>query len=215
MLTYTLSIIIVSIICFCFYKKDFWENRYIVLLISAGVALIVTLVLNYSVRNSFDKKVVETRRSQLYTFYLPNDIALQRIIMMDSTKKPIDTLYKRLNIIKDWDYYHEKASDFYQNKKRKQIPTKTVLYTVKGNVYIGTFWTEEKQDSYELKNVYVAPSENDSTAYVVKKKLVYDVKPSKWINDMSLPRISTITVLYIPPKEYKMIPDSLIRKIPY
>jgi len=52
MTIFILSIIIVSIISLCFYKKKFWENRYLVLLIISGVALVSTLTTNYAIRGS-------------------------------------------------------------------------------------------------------------------------------------------------------------------
>ena len=83
-------------------------------------------------------------------------------------------------------------------------------------LYIGVMKKNGDQNYWQLSDdVYLTKSSADSVAYITKKKLSYDVKPNSWIAGFSLPRKSTAIVLHIPPKEFALIPDSLIRKIPF
>jgi hypothetical protein len=187
-----------------FFQKNFWENRYLVLLISAGVALIATLTVNFSTRNRFHTKTDILWNIPLHTFYV------QDSLLKDSLKTPL---------IKDYDYYNDhSAAEFFKNEKdtiNKQIPLTALFYTKDDNVFIGYFKKSDRQGYMKLKDIYIAESEADSIAYYCKKRLVYDVKSNNWITGFSLPRIQTIYVFYLPPKEFATIPDSLINKPPF
>ena len=200
MLIFTLSFIATIIISFCFFKSKFWENRYLILLIGSGVALVATLIFNFSVRGQYGTKTEIVWERPLYTFYLPDSL------LKDTLKTPL---------IKHWDYYGDnRAQVFYKDTLRKQIPTTIVFYTVRKNMYIGTFKKTNTQNFYDFENVYIASSPADTIAYVTKKKIVYDVKSNKWVLGTTLPFIKVITVLYVPPKEYALIPDSFKRELP-
>ncbi len=208
MLIFIISVILTSIICLCFFKKNFWENRYLVLLISAGVALVATLVVNFSVRGKFQTKSEISWSNELYTFYV------QDSLLKDSLKTPI---------IKDFDYYKHDVEEFFLNKKdsvHKQIPVKVLFYTIKNKLYIGYLKTNNKKGCKQGymqvdKDVCIVKSEADSISYYCEKKLIYDVKPNNWISGISLPRLKTINVFHIPPKYFATIPDSLINKPPF
>lgn len=180
MLIFITSVIITSFVCLCFFKNKFWENRYLVLLICAGVAFLATLITNYSVRSHLSTKTVIAWKKPTYTF---------NSYYVDTIKK--DTTYFKLY-----------QGIYLQNNKKDTI----IKY---GKDEIGNI-TEIK-----LNTIYIAPSESDTVAYMIKKKLYYDIKSNNWLTGFSLPLISTIRVLYIPPKEYNKIPKSMIRKIPF
>lgn len=227
MLTFILSVAIVSFICLCFFKKNFWENRYLVLLISGGVALIATLAINFSVRGKLQTKTEVIWTKSLATFYMPYDLILKNTVNLDT----MTTDRIKINIIGHYDWYADhKASEFYKDivkkdtvkkdslKKQVQYPVTIVLYSWgKHNQYrrIGTMTAKGNQDSYNLDDIYFVESTADTIAYVSRKKLYYDVKPNNWITGFSIPRKSVITIMHIPPKEFKMIPDTLIRKMPF
>ena len=204
MLTFTLSFIATVIISYCFFKSKFWENRYLVLLIGTGVALVATLVLNYSVRGHLQTKTEILWDKPMAVYYLPDSI---------------HNIELKNTYVKNWDYYMKHtAKEFNKDSTKKQIPVTIVLYTIKHNttIHVGTFKKNGNQDFWLLDdNVYLTKSSADSVAYVSKKKLFYDIKPNNWISSISIPRINTITILHIPPKEFALIPDSLIRKIPF
>jgi hypothetical protein len=205
MLTFSLSFIAAVIISYCFFKSKFWENRYLVLLIGTGVALVVTLVLNYSVRGHLQTKTEILWNKPMAVYYLPDSIY---------------NIESKKTYLKNWDYYAEhRAKEFYKDTTKKQIPVTIVFYTItkkSKQLYIGVMKKNGDQNYWQLSDdVYLTKSSADSVAYITKKKLSYDVKPNSWIAGFSLPRKSTAIVLHIPPKEFALIPDSLIRKIPF
>lgn len=172
MLIFIISVLLTSFICLCFFKKNFWENRYLVLLISGGVALVITLIVNFNIRGKLETKSVIIWKNDLHVFYVNDSL----IVTKDSCAK---SGVKITPVVKEYDYYNDhKAEEFF-------------------------------------RNVYIEKSINDSTAYMTKKKLIYDVKPNNWYSGFSMPRIKTIFVLYLPPIEYATIPDSLIHKAPF
>ena len=119
MLTFILSFIVTVIISFCFFKSKFWENRYLVLLIGTGVALVATLILNYSVRGHLQTKTEILWNKPLTVFYLPDSIY---------------NIELKNTYIKNWDYYNDyKAKIFYKDTTKKQVPITIVLYTMSKN----------------------------------------------------------------------------------
>jgi hypothetical protein len=201
MFTFITTVLVVSLVAFCFWGKRFWEYRYIVLLIIAGVSLVATIIINYSVRGGLETKVEVISKKPLHTFYIRDSLFT-------------DTLKTRL--VRNWDFYKLKASVFnnYKDTVNRQTPVTFIIYTKKKGMYVGHF-KKGTQGLEIFDEVYFAPSSADSVAYVCRKKLVYDVPPNNWLTGFSLPRVSTMKILYVPPSEYALIPDSLIRKIPF
>ncbi len=216
MLIFIISVIVVSIISFCFFKTRFWENRYLVLLIAGCVALVVTLTTNFFVRGHFEKKVETIWSKPLYTFYMPDSVLFNDMFEKMDSLCPEQVKMKFINNY-NW-YSKHSATEFYKDSTKKQTPVSFVLFAddKKGkNKNIGVFKSMYKQDFYNFGGIYLAPSSSDTLTYIVKKKLVYSVPPSNWITGFSFPRIKTATVIYLPPTQYAFIPDSLIRKIPF
>jgi hypothetical protein len=218
MLTFIISVILVSFICLCFFKKTFWENRYLVLLISGVVALIATITINFSVRGRLQTKSEVTWTKPMAKFYMPKDLIAKNVTYSNDTIDSLKTITK-IKVIKHYDWYADhKAGEFYKDTTKKQFPVTIILFSwgkKLGNHRVGTMTAKGNQDVYDLDVVYLVQSPADSIAYVCKKKLYYDVKPNNWITGFSIPRKSTITIFYIPPREFAMIPDSLIRPLPY
>jgi hypothetical protein len=207
MLTFIISVILVVVACLCFFKKNFWENRYLVLLISGCVALIATLTINFSIRGHLHTKTEVLWNRPMATFYLPAGL------FKDSTAT-------KTHFVKDYNYYdNHKAKEFYNtDTSKKKVPVTILLYLPKGKdakMHVGIMKKNITQDYYALEDVYLVKSSADSIAYVSRKKLYYDIKSNNWIAGFSIPRINTITILHIPPTEFAMIPDSLIRKVPF
>jgi hypothetical protein len=204
MLIFIISFLLVSVISLCFFKKKFWENRYLVLLIAGSVTFVATLTINLFVRGHFEKRIETIWNKPLYTFYMPDSLIN-------------DTIKKSFLVNYDW-YSDYNSNEFWKDSTKNQIPVSFVLFTddVKGNnKIIGTFKSPKKQNYYDYNMIYIASSGNDTVKYISKKKLVYSIPPSNWITGFSFPRVKTARILYIPPKEYAMIPDSLIRKLPF
>jgi len=204
MLTFIVSVIVVTIISLCFFKKNFWENRYLILLICGGVAFFATLTINLSVREHLPTKSVVIDKTPLYKFYVQDSLLME----------------KTFDYCDYYNYFNDCNTNEFKYKKdslHEQVELHLIFYMQKikssKTLMIGVFDDKTSECNYEFGDVYIAPSA-DTTAYIIKKKLVYDIK-SKWISEIGLPRVSTIRVIYIPKNEYKVIPDSLIRKIPY
>ena len=207
MLTFTLSFIATVIISLCFFKNKFWENRYLVLLIGAGVALVATLVLNYSVRGKLGTKTEIVWQTPIKFFYV-NDSVLN---VSDS-----------IAIFKNGKYDFNKASgsEFIKRDTTKsQRKLNIVFFGSNPKTPLVGYITEKGNTNYiALEDIYLAPSESDTVAYMARKKLVYDVKPSNWITGFSFPRKMAYICIYISPKEYAKLPQALrplLKKLPF
>ena len=207
MLTFILSFIVTVIISFCFFKSKFWENRYLVLLIGTGVALVATLVLNYSVRGHLSTKTEIVWKTPIKFFYV-NDSVLN---VSDS-----------IAIFKNGKYDFNKASgsEFIKRDTTKsQRKLNIVFFGSNPKTPLVGYITEKGNTNYiALEDIYLAPSESDTVAYMARKKLVYDVKPSNWITGFSFPRKMAYICIYISPKEYAKLPQALrplLKKLPF
>jgi len=196
MYIFILSILVVSFIALCFFKKRFWENRYLVLLISGCVALVATLTTNYVTRDKLGTKIETLWEKKIQSVAFNVALVDSSFFTKDSELSMTD---------------HIKISD----------STKTALYShhlfyYKGaNILkIGYVINDGVKYKY-LKNVYVAPSQSDTVAYFAKLRQYYNKRSNKWVANMSLPYIKTSYCFYFPPAEYATIPDSLIRKLPF
>lgn len=191
---FLIAMILVSFISLCFFKKKFWENRFIVLLIGGGVALVVTLTINFSTRNGLETKYTPKWTKQL-----------SLIALNDSTVDSCGvTLCKNL----DFKSHIINTDDSTGVKHFSRF----LFYIYDGEVNVGLSQNNELNE-YLLEDVYFALSDNDSIGYISKLKQNY-VSDNMWINELSLPRIQTVHCLYLPPSDYSLVPDSLIRKLP-
>lgn len=190
---FILSILIVSFISLCFFKKKFWENRYLVLLIIGGVALVATLTTNYATRNKLGTRVETIRSENIRVFTVNNAFVDSNNIGLSDDKNLSGYL---------------KGEDSTAVEKH----ARHLFYYNDGNLYIG-FSTEKKLKSVEWEKIYIAPSQSDTVAYYAKLRQYYNKRSDNWVANISLPPIKTVTCLYLPPSEYASIPDSLINKL--
>jgi hypothetical protein len=202
MLTFALSFITTVIISFCFFKSKFWENRYLVLLIGTGVALSATLVLNYSVRGKLNTKTEIAWKTPIQFFYVEDSV----LNVLDS-----------IAIFKNSKYDFNKASgkEFERDTTKSQKKLSIVFFGSNPKTPLVGYIYKGKTNYNALEDVYIAPSESDTVAYIARKKLVYDVKPNNWITGFSFPRKMAYTCFYISPKEYAKLPQKLIKKLPF
>jgi hypothetical protein len=201
MLIFVLSFIATAIISLCFFKSKFWENRYLVLLIGTGVALVATLTTNYIVRGKLSTKTEIAWQIPIKSFLVHD------AMFSDSTSVFKDQKYE----FTQW-----KGEIFMKvDTAHAQRKLSIVFFGKATDRYIGYIKENNSTHSYALSEIYFAPSNTDSTAYIIKKKLKYDVKPNNWITGFSFPRKGSYTCICIPPKELALIPDSLIKKLPF
>ena len=113
MLIFIISFVLTAIISACFFKNRFWENRYLVLLIGAGVALVATLTTNFIVRGHLETKSETIWIKQLGTIYLPDSIM-------------VDTAGCQRTTLSNYDWYDD--DDFYADSTKPQIPVSFVLF---------------------------------------------------------------------------------------
>ncbi len=189
------AVLLVSFICLCFFKKKFWENRYLVLTISAGVALVATLATNYVMRGNYETKFKIVNTEQIQIMYL-NDSMLVEDCAFTTDKE-----LKRSAHVHDGD----------TTKIGRYSPY--LFYYNEGSLKI-MYASDNKYEYKYWSDTYILPSNNDTLAYLTKERLVYDNKPNNWIADLSLPNLKTVWCFYLPPEHYATIPDTLIRELP-
>ena len=187
MYIFIISVLLVSLISLCFFKKNFWENRYLVLLISGGVALVATLTTNYATRGNLGTRIKTVWEQPIQIMNLNDSL-------IDSCAFTID---KELGF-----RAHLHAGD----SLKSEHYSRHLFYYKNNGLRVG-FNLNNNLKSKNWKYVYIAKSDNDTTTYFTKKKLFYNKRQSKWITNFSLPYIKTIEYLYLPPIEYAMIPD--------
>lgn len=198
------SIIVVSLIGLCFFKKSFWENRYLLLMIIGVVALVATTTTNYIVRGKYDIIAELIKEKQLKQYHVPDSLLTDGI--------PFQT-----NEEFSWSDFNHADSTTVDSIETETLKHSIVFYDMhKDEPYWKIGFIVNNNETYEYwEDVYIMQSPNDSLVYFSKLKLVYDFSnASNWISKHSIPRRKTIKCLYIPKAEYEMIPDSLIRELP-
>jgi hypothetical protein len=182
------------------------------------VALIATITVNFSVRGKLHTKSEVLWNKPMTTFYIPAGLFKDSIT--------IKSLF-----VDQYNYYdNHKAKEFYRDTTKKQIPVRFFIYKPIGkhtDFYVGTMKQSYNQDYDKLNDVYFVENKTDTLvytdnkkvhrtlSYISKKRLYYDAESNNWISGFSLPRKSTITIFHVPPEEFALIPDSLIRKVPF
>jgi len=193
---YVTSIIVVSIIAKCFFKKNFWEYRYIVLLLIGGVALVATIATNYATRGSLGTRVETV------------------------WEKPVQVMVFKDTLLRD-DYAYTlnrelSCSDHLVGEDSTATTRHShyLFYYNDGDGKVG--YALDNDIKYEYwSNLYIAESPVDTVAHLAKLKQKYNKRQSLWIDDASLPTLKTVKCLYLPPSEFAAIPDSLIRELPF
>lgn len=237
MFIFTLTVLLTTVISLCFFKKNFWTNRYLILLIIVGVSFIATLTTNYVVRNKLSTRSEIIWKKNIYPFYI-NDSSFYKKdsinlhymdtgyvdkipILVKVSKKilKVDSIVNKDStflFIENLDYYSEDVNKFLLTKKDSihQIPTHYIFYIENNDTIVGFFEDIADQDYYKFNDVYIDKSP-DNTSYLLKKKLLYDTETSNWLTGFSFPAIKSIKILYIPAKEYNNIPKRFLRKIPF
>ena len=196
MYIYILAILAVSFISLCFFKKRFWENRYLVLVLIGGVALLATLTTNYATRSGLGTR-------------------LETISQYDIRVFSLNTTYSDTNNVTNGELTgfedHLVGAD---STAASKYSRHMFYYNSDGKLCVG-FASEDDLHAKTWKNIYIAPSNSENIAYYAKLRKYYNKRSDKWVTDFSLPYIESYHCLYLPPSEYAAIPDSLIRELPF
>lgn len=197
MYIFGLSVLLVSIVGLCFFKSKFWANRYLILLIIAGVSFVATYVTNLSIRSK-DNVVVElVKKKVIYPFSFT-----------DSIKGVAEYANFEGCVLNDTLFYYDNVEI-----ANDSVDNRTFVFASDSTDITKVYYVNRNKSLkyYYFDDVYIEPSESDTLSYIAVKKLKYNIKPNKWTSTR-MPKIDAITCLYIPPSEYNTIPDSLIRK---
>ena len=187
---FIISIVLGSIISLCFYGKRFWENRYLVLMIIAGLGLVSTLIFNYVTRNDLNKKIIITKKWDV-----------DKIMLNDTT---IDSSFITTNKnLSKWKHISENDSLGVDSAYH-------FFYYDKNDLVIAYFRNGRIEES-KMDNICIMESDSNDIAFSVRIKEKY-LSPNFWTFGSSLPRIRTIICLYLPSSDYKTIPDSIMNK---
>lgn len=191
MYQYLAIILLTVFISFCFFKKNIWQYRYLILIIIASASFVSTVATNLISRGSLDTYTKVVSESKIESFYLKEETLNDALISKHPSKR---FAFHAGNVKSKLSSYHF----FYYGDGG----TLRVGYSIKG---VGNY--------QDVDDVYIVPSKTIRAIRKVRKD--YKIRDSKWTTDYSIPRIGTIKVLYIPVEEYEAIPDSLIRELPF
>ena len=217
---FLLSIVAGAIIGKCFFKKNFWENRYIVLLFIIGIAFISILTTNYVVRSNTPIITEVIKEKELDVFYLDDSL------FVDDTPLVFDD---------DWSFTSNKDNPYplLMTEYSVYIDTATsdTIKTQRKSTNLMFYYMENNDDIWKLGYIhnnsrgysywdyaYIISNNNDTIPASIKTiRQVYDktAMNSRWVTPFSIPRIKQIKVFAIPPTQYAAIPDSLIRELPF
>lgn len=212
MYSFLLSFAVVAFISLCFFKKKFWENRYLVLFIGGCVAIVATLTTNYIVRNNLPTHTEMVAKKSIEIFHVADSMLVNDVPFIGD---------------KDWSFVDDFNPVFpYDTIEKGNLMVSTIVVEKKratiffynmdkcGFQKVGFFRENGKKVYRYLEDIFIVPSPNDSTAFLARIRQNYE-RDSKWFTEFSLPRKNTITCLFVPPTEYAQIPDSLINKPPF
>jgi len=194
MYIFIISILVVSFIALCFYKKKFWENRYLVLIIGSLLALVITLSTNFVRRNELPTTYKTLWVKQIQAFHLHDSL-----------------------LVADYSAYNDSSlsyEDIIVHKNDSVVNTKRpshYLFYINDNGFLRLrLYVDNETISKKPKNIYFGVSNDNRSAYIGKFRKKYSSENEKWISKSSLPPIETLTCVFLPKDELNAIPDSLI-----
>ena len=201
MYTFILSTILVTIISLCIFKNRFWENRYLVLLIIAGTALVSMITINYAVRGGLPQRTVVMVSKDLIPFHyeIPNDTTYVDTIVVPN----LGELNNR-----------PRNSNFIEIDSIKQIKSHIMLYEYDNRKIVA--WNADDKNRVNrngINRLYFGVC-NENPRYETRT-LKYDARNNRWLVGFSLPEIATINVLYIPQHEYNALSEEYKQEIPF
>ena len=213
------SIVLGAIIGKCFFKKKFWENRYMVLIIIMGIAFVGTLTTNYVVRANTPIIAEVVSEKELDVFFLNDSMYVNDLpLVFDdnwSFKKDSDNPYQSLKA--KFVFHIDSVSGDTVKTQRKSA--NLMFYDMEETDGLWKIGHINNGRTYMYwEDTYIIPNDNDTipaTFMKITQRHDRSAMNSKWVTPFSIPRIKQIKVFAIPPTQYAAIPDSLIRELPF
>jgi hypothetical protein len=184
MYSFILTVLVVSFIAFCFFKRDFWENRYLVLFLSVIASFIINLATNYAVISKLPTKVEYSYKSNLRMLNVPDSALVDGTMFAKNKKLKFDDMPTKYFLKKDTNRQKMLLLFFGEDK----VGFLCNVDSGKNNI-----------SSANLKGIYFESSGSDSVAYFCTKTKKYVVK-SNWLTEFSFPNIEEIKCIGLPPK---------------
>jgi len=232
MYTFILTIALTMFILFCFNKKVFWSEKYIMLFVSALAAFVVTLIVSYSLRGTFEKetKIDSFCEIPVGYVYLP-DVAKAGLKITNCGITPTSQDVP-FSIINDWDissseykYSHFSAPTktdsalVYIHKKvnTPPIPFHVILSCDSTKLYANYFYlngTDIEKSRNLVSDMVFINGKKIKKAYVAELSIEYVVN-SHWVNDLiGYPTYDDLKCIILPEKEYNSLPKECKTKVP-
>lgn len=192
MLIFFITLLVVSIISYCFLKNEFWENRFVVIFITVIVATIGNVIVSMSLKSTFPHEVYKHDSDELITMYVNDSIFTDSTLYTDSNDVVIgDTLQS--NALKKCDVLLHDSGEgtkvFYKN-------------------------SDEDVNSLKISEVYFKLS-SDTVPTIRKHDLNYCVDDNIWVDFSLYTTIDEYYEISLSKDQYEQIPDSLINEKPY
>ena len=198
MYPFILSIILGVIVSLCIFKKDFWENRYVVLIIIPVIALVSMTTTNYILRGNLPKKVeIQHEKEIIPLYWNASDSIFNETLPYFGDIKRIPRTYELVEV-----------------DSLEQFKTNIIFYRYDTHIRVG--WNADDKNRVNRRRAdrtYFGVC--DDNPRFEQRRLRYDTRHTNWVNDMSLPDIEIIRVLYITQAEFDALPEEYKREIPF
>ncbi|MFW6247296.1 MAG: hypothetical protein ACOC22_03955 [bacterium] len=199
MLIFLISTIVVSIIAYCFLKKDFWEQRLLVLLVIGLVTLVGNTTTGLVVKDNLERNVRLDRSDELHYFYVHDSLFVDSMMVLKPSCK--------------FEFKTTLNDTIDKNEYRK---TPFVLGELHGETKVLLINNDALKDDeigdYDLNRFVIKSNELD-TIHKDHYLSYYDTDDNIWVDEfLYLPFSEYYHELSLPEKYVNLIPDSLQTK---
>lgn len=189
MLILLIILAITTIIFSCFHKRNTWEYRLNIILISLSASIIMNTTVTYLIRDELPNKIVVDDTKKISSFYVEDSI------FIDKTR----VIKKSINKIIFSDYPDSLLNPLKVNMLIFNDSTNNInlAYYIYGD------------DNLTIKNINQFKFTTDTVPNISSNRIVYDVSDNIWIDINVYSDIYTYELLKLPDEEFNLIPDSI------
>lgn len=181
--TFLIVTILTTFISLCFFKKKFWENRYLILGINTAVLIVTFVVLNFALKSTFHTVTQVSSNTPLI---------FNKYYVYDSVVK------------NNWTIEDAKLETLRRDKLKKKTHTYVVLSKYKGNVQINMLDKNYDAHTFDPSDYYIVKGKTD-TAYMIDIFLEPQSE-SKWLAPIGVVRTTIAMFIVLPEKDYNKLP---------